>query len=191
MADKLTDKGNPKHEWLPAHSDVRQSAYSVAFPRQNPSPALHARALTVDPKSQVVEHWDQSLHSSHMPVKNRTNRLKNNPKKKIVLPGHAPNVQSLASVASPGHVSLPPGIAWLHARALNSLPSPQVDVHWVHGPQSCHVVLPTEKKRELWKTIERKVQIKDDKQINEKCKLRATTKDYYLDTELLGTLWTL
>ena len=99
MADKLTDKGNPKHEWLPAHSDVRQSAYSVAFPRQNPSPALHARALTVDPKSQVVEHWDHSLHSSHMPAKNRTNPLKTMQKNSFTWTRPWVAISSLCSIA--------------------------------------------------------------------------------------------
>ena len=99
MADKLTDKGYPEQEWLPAHSDVRQSAYSVAFPRQNPSPALHARALTVDPKSQVVEHWDHSLHSSHMPAKNRTNPLKTMQKNSFAWTGPWYAISSLCSIA--------------------------------------------------------------------------------------------
>ena len=59
------------------------------------------------------------------------------------LPGHSAVVQFLDSVALPKQVSLPPGTAWLQARALNSAPRPQEAVHWDQGPQSCQEVMPT------------------------------------------------
>ena len=59
------------------------------------------------------------------------------------LPGHSAVVQFLDPVALPGQVSLPPGSAWLQARALNSAPRPQEAVHWDQEPQSCQAVMPT------------------------------------------------
>ena len=60
--------------------------------------------------------------------------------KRIVgsLPWHAFNIHSLASVAFPGQVSLPPMKGLLHCRARNSVPRPQEVVHWVQEPQSNH-----------------------------------------------------
>ena len=54
-------------------------------------------------------------------------------------------LQPLASVAFPGHVSLPPGTGLLHDRALNSTPGPQEAEHWDHSPQCSHSVTATVK----------------------------------------------
>lgn len=55
-------------------------------------------------------------------------------------PGQLTKLQTLASVAFPGHVSFPPANGLLHDRALNLMPGPQVAEHWDHSPQSSHSV---------------------------------------------------
>ena len=54
----------------PGQSGIRQLIVSVACPRQVALPpnagSLHARALTLEPRSQVVEHWDHSPHSCQL-----------------------------------------------------------------------------------------------------------------------------
>ena len=54
----------------PGQSDSMQLLTSVASPGQVALPpktgSLHARALTLEPRSQVVEHWDHSPHSCHL-----------------------------------------------------------------------------------------------------------------------------
>ena len=58
---------HPCHSFSAMHFSKRQSLVSVHFPdEQDPSLPLQARALILDPLPQVVEQWDQGLHSCHV-----------------------------------------------------------------------------------------------------------------------------
>ena len=62
-----------------------------------------------------------------------------------IQPGQSDSMQLLTSVASPGHVALPPKTGSLHARALTLEPRSQVVEHWDHSPHSCHLLSIAEK----------------------------------------------
>ena len=70
------------YHMLPGHSDLRQSVVSVEFPTQVSLPpkagSEHARALTLDPLPQDVEHsdhWPHICHSLSIPWKQRMSIL--------------------------------------------------------------------------------------------------------------------
>ena len=101
------------------------------------SGSWQARALIFSPSPQVAVHWDQSPQSCHWA--GTTAKISSNKSERHhFLPGHSVSSHSCISVELPGHTGLLPDSESWQARALILIPSPHVDVHSDHSPQSCH-----------------------------------------------------
>ena len=126
---------------LPGHSSSLHSITSVELPGQTwllpDSGSKQARALVLSPWPHVVVHSDHSPQSCHWA--GTTAKISSNKSERHhFLPGHSVSSHSCISVELPGHTGLLPDSESWQARALILIPSPHVDVHSDHSPQSCH-----------------------------------------------------